>query len=748
VGLAEYNKKRNFKVTAEPPGDLEAKPRTGPALEFVIQKHAASHLHYDFRLELDGVLLSWSVPRGPSLDPKVKRLAMHVEDHPLAYADFEGIIPKGQYGGGTVLLWDRGTWEPVGDPRKEYAKGNLKFHLKGSKISGGFALVKLRGRGPARRPERGSRWASAQGDERSWLLIKERDAHARDAATGEITDERPESVTTGRSMEEIVAERTRVWHSKPAHVDTTDVPGARAAPLPAKVHPPRVAGRPAPPAGEGWLHEMAVDGERLVARSDKGTVKFLSRKGEPIDAAADREYAPLVEAVRMLPAETLIVDGVVAPMSEGSKAIGYFLFDLPYLDGQDLTRTPLERRKALLEELIRRAPQRGPVGYLEHIAGGGTAFFREACRLGIPAMVSRRADSPYGASAGWVRVPCKAAHTSKKKVAAPAAPAARASKVKVTTPERVLWPDVAGGFTKAQLVQYYEQVADYALPQLIGRPLSLLRCPEGMPKNLNARPACFYMKHFGTSAPPVLERVKIEERSKIGEYLVARDLDGLVALAQMSILEIHPWNATVESVEAPDRVIFDLDPDPSVPWARVVETAFELRRRLAALDLDSVVKTTGGKGLHVLVPFAVGRGAAVSWDEAFGFSLAVAQQLERDQPGSFVTTMSKAKRVGKIFIDCFRNQRGNTAVAAYSTRARPGAPVAVPLTWKELSPALDPRAFTVETVPARLADLRADPWASTLAPKQKLTAALLRRLNVSGEGGSAAAAHRGRFGTL
>jgi bifunctional non-homologous end joining protein LigD len=303
--------------------------------------------------------------------------------------------------------------------------------------------------------------------------------------------------------------------------------------------------------------------------------------------------------------------------------------------------------------------------------------------------------------------------------------------VKITTPERVLWPDVGGGYTKAQLVRYYEQVADLALPQLIGRPLSLLRCPEGMPDNPHARPACFYMKHFGTSAPRVLERVKIEERSKIGEYLVARDLDGLVALAQMSILEIHPWNAEADTVESPDRVIFDLDPDPAVPWARVVEAAFELRRRLAALDLDSVVKTTGGKGLHVVVPFAAGRGTSASWDEAFGFSLAVAQKLEREQHGAFVTTMSKAKRVGKIFIDCFRNQRGNTAVAAYSTRARPGAPVAVPLTWDELSPALDPRAFTVETVPARVAKLRADPWAATLSTKQKLTSALLKRVGFS-----------------
>ena len=295
---------------------------------------------------------------------------------------------------------------------------------------------------------------------------------------------------------------------------------------------------------------------------------------------------------------------------------------------------------------------------------------------------------------------------------------------RLTSPERVLWPDVGKGFTKQQLVEYYQAVADFVLPEVVGRPLSLFRCPNGMPADPKAKPACFFMKHPGLMTPRSLEKHTILERSKPDEYMVARDLAGVLELVQMSILEIHPWNASVDEIEYPDRVIFDLDPDPAVSWDRVVEAAFELRRRLAALDLDSVVKTTGGKGLHVVMPFAPA--SRVSWDDAFAFSQAVSERLARDQPKAYVATMSKAKRTDKIFIDYFRNHRGSTAIAAYSTRARPGAPVAVPLAWDELTPALNPRSFTVETVPARLAKLKADPWLATIAAKQRLTAKALR----------------------
>jgi bifunctional non-homologous end joining protein LigD len=729
MGLAEYNRKRNFGITSEPAGDAPAKPRADGALAFVIQKHAATRLHYDFRLELNGVLLSWSVPKGPSLNPKEKRLAVHVEDHPLAYGGFEGIIPKGQYGGGTVLLWDRGSWEPQEDPVAGYAKGNLKFILKGEKLQGGFALIRL-----------GGRRAREEG-EKAWLLIKERDGHAREGAP-ELTETRPESVATGRSLEEIAADKSSVWHSKPSHVDLKDAPGARQAPLPARPRPPRPAKRSKPPAGDDWLHEIVIPGVRVIARNERSKVGLFSDRGTALPARGARKDKPIGDAVRMLPAETLMVDGVVAPLTEGGDKLGYFLFDLPYLDGHDLTRVPLERRKALLEELVRRAGQPS-IRFVEHIAGGGADFHREACRLGIAAMVSRRANSRYDAKAGWVTVGCKGGGKarSSKHTTTPASASTTTSTstttsrstptvaplpkgFRLTTPERVLWPDVAGGFTKLGLVQYYQAVADFILPEVVGRPLSLFRCPDGMPADPKAKPACFFMKHPGLMTPRSLEKHRILERSKPDDYMVARDIEGILELAQMSILEIHPWNASVDEIEYPDRVIFDLDPDPSVPWARVVEGALELRRRMAALDLDTVVKTTGGKGLHVVLPFTPA--SRVSWDDAFAFSQAVSERLARDQPKGYVATMSKAKRTDKIFIDYFRNHRGSTAIAAYSTRARPGATVAVPLAWNELTPALDPRRFTVETVPGRVAALKADPWAATIAGKQRLTAKALR----------------------
>jgi bifunctional non-homologous end joining protein LigD len=421
MGLAEYNKKRNFALTKEPPGE-EVAPEEHPsgsparARQFVIQKHAATRLHYDFRLELEGVLKSWSVPKGPSLDPAVKRLAMQTEDHPMAYADFEGIIPKGQYGGGTVLLWDRGTWEPLeGDPHKEFAAGNLKFRLKGTKLQGGFALIRLKPRGPRR----------GEDDGRSWLLIKERDAEVRAEAAGIITDDQPESVATQRTLEEVAGDRSHVWHSNRAQIDLSGVAGARRAPFPKALRPPEPAARRAPPEGDDWLHEMGIPGERLVARAEDGEVRLLGPTGAPLASAAARKRQAVADAVRLLPSGSLIVDGTLAAVApdghanpkalartlagEGPDVLTYYLFDLPYLDGHDLRAVPLVRRKELLAELVRKVAERTCLRYLDHVAGGGADFRVAAGRLGIPAMVSRRADSLYDARAGWTTVPCATA---------------------------------------------------------------------------------------------------------------------------------------------------------------------------------------------------------------------------------------------------------------------------------------------------------------------------------------------------
>jgi bifunctional non-homologous end joining protein LigD len=408
VALEEYNRKRDFAKTREPAGEVKATP-AGDL--FVIQKHAASRLHYDFRLELDGVLLSWSVPKGPSLDPAQKRLAVQVEDHPLDYAMFEGIIPKGQYGGGTVLLWDRGTWEPQldhGAARAQLAQGNLKFLLRGEKVRGKYALVKIRDRGAYGR--RGD-------DGRNWLLIKERDEEARREADVDITAARAESVATQRSMEQIAADPTHVWHSNRVQVAVDDVPGARVAEPPARLRPTKLAARTKPPEGPGWLHEMQIEGRRLLARAGLNQeVELYDEAGKRLPAKTAAAHAAVANAVRLPPAQSLVVDGVATALypdgrprarglaaalaGEGEAALAYYLTDLLFLDGHDLGETPLARRKALLAELVARVRPPGPLRVSQHVEADGAIFAHEASRLGMPGMISRRADSPAPAPRG------------------------------------------------------------------------------------------------------------------------------------------------------------------------------------------------------------------------------------------------------------------------------------------------------------------------------------------------------------
>ena len=849
MGLREYHRKRNFAITPEPKGE---EGKTG-GRSFCIQKHAATRLHYDFRLEMEGVLKSWAVPKGPSYDPADKRLAMHTEDHPLDYGGFEGIIPEGQYGGGTVLLWDRGTWTPLEDPHKGYRAGKLKFRLDGEKLRGGWTLVKIRGR-------------DARDDEKTWLLIKENDETARPGY--DVAKDRPESVATGRDLETIAAERDAVWQSKvvdkpkgggrwrpkvAAAKTAASKPPARktAAPSPADIrgarkgNPPRVL-RPQlatlvtkPPDGDGWLHELKFDGYRILGRVQDGRARLISRNGNDWTA----NFPSLAAALEALPVSEAVIDGEVAVLlpdgttsfqalqnalkaSERGELV-YFAFDLPYLEGYDLTRAALEDRKAALSALLSGAGT--AVRYSAHVAGTGQAFFENACRLGLEGIISKRRDAPYAAGRGgsWLKVKCLrrqevviggftepsgsrtglgallvgvhekggdltyagkvgtgytekvlkdlrrrlgaleqpsspfvpppkgvgAAHWVKPELVAevaftewtgdgkmrhPSFQGLRADKparevvreratptekvvargkaaeeatvagVRLTHPDRILYP--TQGITKRDLAVFYESIADWILPHVTGRPLTLVRCPEGLEKE------CFYMKHSGVWAPPALRRVKIREKTKVGEYLVVDDLSGVISLAQMGILEIHTWNSMADRVEEPNRIVFDLDPGPAVAFDKVMAGARLLRESLRSVGLESFVKTTGGKGLHVVVPLATGHG----WEETFGFSQLVASEIVKDDPRTYTDSMPKAGRQAKILIDVLRNNRGSTSVAAYSTRARPGAPVSVPLAWEELQRDLRPDQYTVQNLPRRLSALKADPWARYLTLRQKL----------------------------
>ena len=846
MGLREYHRKRDFAITPEPRG--EEVPKREGARSFVVQKHAATRLHYDFRLEMEGVLKSWAVPKGPSFDPADKRLAMQTEDHPIDYGDFEGIIPEGEYGGGTVLLWDQGTWEPIEDPHKGLRAGSLKFRLRGKKLQGRWALVKIKGR-------------DARDDAKSWLLIKEKDEFARPSSEWSVVDERPESVTTGRTLEEIARDKDRVWHSNRAEgkaakpkgrfaarararkavdlaVVAAAVPGARAGALPRTPALQLATLVEQAPRGDQWLHEMKFDGYRIAAALGDESTRLVSRNGKDWTA----HFAAVARDVSRLPAKTALLDGEVAVVIKdgttsfqalqnalegaGGGTLTYFVFDLLYLEGHDLTGATLADRKAALGRLLAAGgPDLGSLRFSDHVAGDGDAFFKSACALGLEGIVSKRSDARYegGRSKSWVKVKClerqefviggytdpegsrvgigalllgvhdaesalvfagkvgtgftsktladlqrrleplvrpaspfgraripgvTRAHWVEPKLVAEvrftewtsdgrlrhpsflglredkkasdvirerAQPVARAAPVvagvRLTNADRVVFdgPQV----TKLDLALYYAKMAGRILPHVLGRPLTLVRGPEGASK------PTFYMKHSGVWAPPALRRVKIQEKTKVGEYLVVDDLPGLIALVQMGILEIHTWNSTADHLERPDRIVFDLDPDPSVAWPAVADAARLVRARLNQLGLVSFVKTTGGKGVHVVVPLRPGS----SWEESFEFSRGLSEQIERADPRHFTTVMPKAARKGRILIDFLRNNRGNTAVAPYSTRAKPAAPLSVPIAWEELTPALRPDQFTLANIDARLARLKNDPWAEYMKVKQRLTVA-------------------------
>ncbi|HMG79467.1 MAG TPA: DNA ligase D [Xanthobacteraceae bacterium] len=877
MALDVYRKKRKFGVTPEPRGRQEK--RSGN--RYVIQKHAARRLHYDLRLELDGVMKSWAVTRGPSLDPGEKRLAVHVEDHPVEYNSFEGTIPQGEYGGGTVMIWDRGYWAPEGDPHKGLAKGHLTFDLDGEKLRGRWHLVRLRARPKERRD--------------NWLLIKSKDEAARAPRGKDILEEEPLSVATGRSIEEIAAGKgkKRVWHSnrdakapakqkvplgkpeakpraraKAATKTSAQKKSSRAAHdrLPDFVPPSLATLHSAAPRGAEWLHEIKYDGYRIQARLDHGKVRLLTRKG--LDWT--HRFKSITAAVAALPAETTLLDGeLVVENDKGISSfsllqsdlkdgrgdrLAYYVFDLLYLDGRDLTGEPLAARKAALERLLKATGKNGRIRYAEHFTEDGSVILKHACGLNLEGIVSKRKDAPYrsGRSENFIKSKChdaqefvvagyspastdphavgaltvavhdngelryagrvgtgythktarelwrrlkslkidkppltlpqderrkdviwvkprlvieveyrgvthgnvlrqasfkglredkparevvrevpaapaamtqrqvvrKSARTmakSRDKAPAkpqPAKPAARAKagarsaadvgNVHLTHPDRVYWVDV--GVTKEDLAEYYVSVWDWMAPHVVDRPLALVRCPGG------TKGQCFFQKHIAENVKvsPLRHSVDAKEH----DVIAVEKLDDVVTLVQSGTLEIHTRGSQLQKLEFCDRIVFDLDPGDGVSWKEIVAAAREVRERLDAMKLESFVKLSGGKGIHVVVPVA-----GADWDTTKNFSQRIALGMAADSPQRYVGKMTKALRKGKIFIDYFRNTREATSVAPYSTRARPGAAVSAPLSWEQLGRTKSAADFTVLNLKKLF---KQDPWADIGKVRQKL----------------------------
>ncbi len=856
AGLREYRRKRDFTKTEEPEGAAGGRQReaaSGGA--YCIQKHAASRLHYDLRLELDGVLKSWAVPKGPSRDPSVKRLAVEVEDHPLDYGDFEGTIPKAEYGGGTVMLWDAGAWEPIGEPHEGLKKGELKFRISGRRLSGGWVLVRTGGPG--------------RDDERQWLLIKERDADARPGEPDPWSDD-DRSVASGRTMEDIAAgKRPRPAAAEVPAGGRRSRPAARRrkAAAPATVAVTLATPVDDPPGGSDWVHEIKYDGYRIAARIDTGDVHLITRNGKDW---TDR-FPAVARALAELPTGGTWIDGEVVvfdergvsdfgalqrALKEGRRdEVAYVAFDLLYEDGEDLRELPLVERKRRLRQLLeRRRDQGGAVRFGDHIEGAGVDVFAEACRRRLEGVVSKRADAGYagGRTRSWLKSKCgrrqefvvggftdpggarrgfgallvgvhdpdgslryagrvgagfddatlerlaarlrkaerrtppfadpptgvqargvhwvsprlvaevafaewtgdgllrhpvfkglredkppgavvrevdevvaevapastpdggaRSSRPKKKRrdahpSSAGAAPEKRAGKtresvlgVAISHPDRLVFPDA--GLTKLDMARYYEAVADRMVPYLERRPLTVIRCPGGV------KEGCFYQKHVTPSVPRAVAKVRVRGAGdgKDITYPVVDTPEALIAMVQNGVVEFHVWGSQAGAIESPDLVVFDLDPGPDVEWRRVREAARTLREELERRGLESFIKTSGGKGLHVVAPFA----ASARWPAVAAFAREVVEALADREPERYTATMSKAKRQGKVFIDHFRNGRGATSVAPYSLRARPGAPVALPISWDELGRTAGGGAWTAERVLRRLRSDGADPWA-------------------------------------
>lgn len=866
--LAKYNEKRDFSKTAEPAGH-SAPRRTNPdaPLQFVIQKHWASRLHYDFRLELDGVMLSWAVPKGPSFDPALKQMAIHVEDHPLDYNEFEGTIPKGEYGAGTVIVWDRGTWSPTVDAREGLAKGKLIFKLHGQKLAGLWELVRISKPGEKKQDQ--------------WLLLKKRgDAWARPGAEYDVITALPDSVVAkplGLVEERGPREASPAREHSAADV-AQDMRRARKAPLPAKLAPQLATLASSVPAGD-WVVETKFDGYRLLVRVNGDDIKLFTRNGNDWTA----KFPGLAKAIASLQIDSGWLDGEIVVMNDAgvpdfnalqnaidnsrTQRIDMFLFDVPFLNGLDLREVPLRTRRHLLKELLE-APQTEAASEVVRYSPSFSALphqmLNAACQLGLEGVMLKRADASYasGRTETWIKLKCQlrqefvvigfndragsrsevgslllgyhedgklksagsvgtgwSAATSRTlramlseletdvpavepgelkpgrwsrrsagserwvaptavvevafsewtpegqvrhatfrgvrtdkpaasivrerpqtvgstpagehpatkrwssassasaassetrarraRRATPAMPA-KSPSIKVTNPDRIVDPST--GVKKRDIVRFYESVADWILPHLKGRPVSLVRAPQGIGGQL------FFHKHPDTKMPG-LTALDASLWPGHTALMSVDTIEALLSAAQMNTIEFHTWNSRAKDIDRPDRVIFDLDPGEGVNWAMLQEAALLMRTLLSEMRLESWLKTSGGKGLHVVVPLT----PKLDYDAVKQFSQAAVQHMAKTIPSRFVAKSGGANRIGKIFIDYLRNGHGQTTAAAFSVRARPGMGVSMPVAWEQLKDLKGGAQWTIGTAREYLSLQGSDPWSAYWKKRQSLT---------------------------
>lgn len=852
--LSEYERKRRFDHTPEPRGNARRKAGEGEqALQFCIQKHDASHLHYDFRLELGGTLKSWAVPKGPSLDPTDKRLAIHVEDHPLDYAAFEGHIPEGHYGAGDVIVWDRGTWEAEGDPQESYAKGRLKFRLQGEKLSGTWNLVKTR----------------MAGKKEQWFLIKSHDDQARARADYDILDAAPGSVLSDRTLvpkprgkAKVAEQAPKPLAKKPARARPkrgTTLEGARQAPLPASLKPQLATLVDSAPAGD-WRYEIKFDGYRILARIEHGKAQLFTRNGHDWTARMPQQ-AKALEALGLqhawLDGEVIVANEQGVPDfqalqnafdAERSGEMVYYLFDVPHLNGMDLTSVPLEQRRAALAEVVKRAPSQW-LRYSDDFAEDAEHLLGSACQMHMEGLIGKRAGSLYHGtrSTDWIKLKCQhqqefvvvgytdpqgsrsgfgalllglhaagsgelryagkvgtgfnaqtlktllaqlkplevsqrpalanaphgaqvrgvhwlkpqllaqvayaemtregavrhavfhglredkpaeaieaekplaaavaaPAKTRKKTVKKPASDDELPSNVRITHPDRVI--DPASGATKLALAQYYMQVAEHILPQLIDRPVALVRAPEGIGGEL------FFQKNAEHLHIPGIKG--LDKAYSNQPVMIVDTPQALIGAIQMGTVEFHTWNATGKDGRHPDRFVLDLDPDPALPWKAMAEATELVLVALDELGLKSFLKTSGGKGIHIIVPLK----PKDEWEQVKAFAHALVDHMASLMPDRFSAKAGPKNRVGKIFIDYLRNAEGATTACAWGVRAREGLPVSVPVAREEVAGLKSAARWNIGNVAERLQG--DDPWAGYGKVRQGITQKMRKAVGLKG----------------